>query len=177
MEVNVNELCHYGVEGMKWGIRRYQNKDGSLTPKGRRRLGYEDRRGYLTEKGHLVEKERRRKLTSAQSDSELKKYHDIGKRIAADNASKKDYDTHSKMIEEVRNHVVDNYWQSGKTDSTRKLISEKQQYLADFGSKTEKGRRFVKKYCSKMDSAVLSELGYSDTEAGRRYVRELWEYD
>lgn len=32
-----NELYHWGVPGMKWGIRRYQNKDGSLTPKGRKR--------------------------------------------------------------------------------------------------------------------------------------------
>lgn len=32
-----NELYHHGVKGMKWGVRRYQNKDGSLTPAGKKR--------------------------------------------------------------------------------------------------------------------------------------------
>lgn len=31
------DLCHYGVKGMKWGIRRFQNLDGSLTPEGKAR--------------------------------------------------------------------------------------------------------------------------------------------
>ena len=31
-------LYHHGTKGMKWGIRRYQNKDGSLTPVGKKRM-------------------------------------------------------------------------------------------------------------------------------------------
>lgn len=34
---STGELYHWGVKGMKWGVRRYQNKDGSLTPRGRKR--------------------------------------------------------------------------------------------------------------------------------------------
>lgn len=43
------ELAHYGVEGMKWGVRRYQNADGSLTPEGKIHYskGGDDQRGGL----------------------------------------------------------------------------------------------------------------------------------
>ena len=30
-------LMHYGIPGMRWGVRRYQNKDGSLTVAGKKR--------------------------------------------------------------------------------------------------------------------------------------------
>ena len=34
-----DELCHWGIKGQRWGFRRFQNEDGSLTPEGRERYG------------------------------------------------------------------------------------------------------------------------------------------
>ena len=32
-----SELYHFGIKGMQWGVRRYQNNDGSLTSAGKKR--------------------------------------------------------------------------------------------------------------------------------------------
>lgn len=49
-----NELSHHGIKGMKWGIRRYQNYDGSLTAAGKRRYksdSPEDAKRIVLKKG------------------------------------------------------------------------------------------------------------------------------
>lgn len=48
------ELYHWGVKGMKWGVRRYQNKDGSLTAAGQKRYDRDIRENNAKKKDNRI---------------------------------------------------------------------------------------------------------------------------
>lgn len=64
------ELYHHGILGQKWGIRRYQNKDGSLTAAGQRRLQREETKAAISSIKERAKAES--KMIKAQSKVDAK---------------------------------------------------------------------------------------------------------
>ena len=58
--MDVNYIAHHGIKGQKWGIRRYQNPDGSLTPEGIKRYG--NRENFERKKALVMAKKKREEL-------------------------------------------------------------------------------------------------------------------
>ena len=117
-----DELYHHGIKGQKWGIRRFQNKDGSLTKAGLKRrakleselkqLGGKKKRGTSgqTESGQAP----RKKTVSEMTDDELrektnrmrveKEYYDAARNLAIANPVK--VSKGKRFMDSLMNEVV-----------------------------------------------------------------------
>lgn len=70
-ELLKGKLEHHGIKGMRWGIRRFQNKDGSLTPAGKKRYQGQEASRSTEDKGKVKTGSVKKKL-SEMTDEELK---------------------------------------------------------------------------------------------------------
>ena len=70
-----SELQHWGIKGQKWGVRRYQNSDGSLTPAGIKR--YRDEAGDVERRLNT----NKREMTADDYQNAIKKTKSVGEGI------------------------------------------------------------------------------------------------
>ena len=83
VDKNLINLYHSGIKGMKWGRRRYQNEDGSLTEAGRKRYGVGD--GDSESKGNSSKSQ----STDNDSNKGLIPYRQVAERKGSDNGGDK----------------------------------------------------------------------------------------
>lgn len=84
-----NYLAHYGIKGQKWGVRRFQNEDGTYTPAGRERYGLElakkqsvsDLESEFKKLGRKMNVERILNKSNSQQIETIDKRWDIVKKI------------------------------------------------------------------------------------------------
>lgn len=72
-----NELAHWGIKGMRWGVRRYQNKDGTLTPAGKKR--YESELAKLKKEERVLKNRQKSQAKFDELDRKRKQLDDLKK--------------------------------------------------------------------------------------------------
>lgn len=161
-----NELQHHGIRGMKWGVRRYQNKDGTLTPRGKKR--------YAAEMEKLKKEEqvlKNRQKTQAKIDRLLKKeqeLEDLKKKLSGKTDSDESTDTTAKTSKTEsktsnRNkYDLDSLSDKELSDIVNRLQNEKKYkaYVKEMeAAQVSRGKKFVDKVMNDMIIPAASEVG------------------
>ena len=140
-----NELMHWGIKGMKWGVRRYQNKDGSLTPAGKKR--YDNEMAKLKEEEKIAKNKLRTQAKLNKLDEKRKEIKALksGKPIAKSTKQHSKPSVKDMSDEELRQTV-------------NRLLME-QQYAKLNPQQVSAGQKFVKKVMNDVVAPAATEVG------------------
>lgn len=147
-----DELMHYGVKGMKWGVRRYQRKDGSLTSAGKRRLKKAVRE-YGSSESNLSET---KKVFRDKVTEPIKK----SKEYAEAEFAQKYLQTIAK---EAERRGIDKSRIVFDAETAEAINTA----MTDF---KKKGQSLVRENYQELASATLRDVGLEDTQKGRDWL-------
>lgn len=106
-------LVHHGIKGQRWGDRKYQNLDGSLTPEGRVRYGYGQANGMHGGSGIIsapTAKRSANQMVSGKPKKQKFKFFDTSKErgnYIIENANRKHQgDSYQKQVNRARRNVI-----------------------------------------------------------------------
>ena len=171
-------LAHHGVKGQKWGVRRYQNKDGSLTPKGKKH--YDSMSDDKLQKTLYKQVKRARSEQSGKSN-QWNIHNTIGKYSKAaqekyykDKDKYKNSDSYKQAEKKLKK--LDDKFNKEEIDPDQYDIEYENIlnsiYRADLDNSVRygsKGREYSKAYLDQygkdMNIAYLKDLGYDDSTA------------
>ena len=103
------ELCHHGIKGQKWGIRRFQNKDGTLTKAGKDRYADDIERVKREIRQAKFDPRKVGKERARIKTDELEEYRDRSKMESRSSISKREQ------------KLIDKYKSAGMTEDQAKL--------------------------------------------------------
>ena len=153
-----NELYHHGIKGMRWGVRRYQNADGSLTPAGKKRAlkmqndytNFSSNKRYRDKDGNLTYSGRKKALKMKEQYSELTGGKQLRKFSSNSN-------TKAKSFRDMSDSEL--------KDKTNRLIAEKNYLEAKRNLDTltpkqvSKGKAIVKEYGPAVAKTLWNDIG------------------
>lgn len=157
MDNEVEYLVHHGILGQKWGVRRYRNKDGTLTAAGKKRLAkLEAERDFLNDSDTDRQKkeDNTAKITKdarSMTDEELRNaINRLGlenqyKKLAGENESKANY--LQQQIEEMQleKNYRDLYKQLNPTKDTSYINDVKKMAISNLTKAvSESGSEYIK---------------------------------
>ena len=125
-----NELYHFGINGQKWGIRRYQNEDGSRTPEGRIHYGYKN----ISPSGEIVKDRREIRIEKREARKAARE----AKRVAKEEKKRAEFE--KKKEEAVRSGSIEDVMKYSKylTNDEKRVAIERLRYdsqLSEMASK------------------------------------------